>query len=66
MCVKRYLVVYNGKGMTPVCFKIASRFIRPSTCVDKEPFDIHKTITLIGVAWSVMSLQIHLQVTKLK
>ncbi len=31
MCVKPFLVVYNGKGMTPVCFKIASRLIRPST-----------------------------------
>ena len=27
----RFLVVYNGKGMTPVCFKIASRLIGPST-----------------------------------
>ncbi len=29
-CVQRFLVVYNGKGMTPVCCKIASRLIRPS------------------------------------
>ncbi len=31
MCVKRFLAVYDGKGMTPVCLKLASRLIRPST-----------------------------------
>ena len=28
---KTFLVVHNGKGMTPVSLKIASRFLRTST-----------------------------------
>ena len=35
--VKLFLVVYNGKDMTPACLKIASRLLKPSTqCIIQE------------------------------